>query len=128
MKAIRVREIGGPEQLRLEDVSDPIPGPGQVLIDVEAIGVNFIEVYQRVGLYKVTLPATPGAEAAGTVAALGPGVTSLRVGERVATTDVLGAYAEKALVAADRAVSLPDGIDTKTAAAVMLQGMTAHYL
>jgi NADPH2:quinone reductase len=128
MKAIRVHEIGGPEVLRYEDVPDPTPGPGQALIRVEAAGVNFIEVYQRRGLYRVPLPATPGSEAAGVVAALGDGVRDLAPGDRVASTNVAGAYAEYALAAAERLVKLPPGVTTRQAAAVMLQGMTAHYL
>ena len=128
MKAIRVHSAGGPEHLRYEDVPDPTPGAGQLLLRVEAAGVNFIEVYQRTGLYKMPLPATPGAEAAGTVLAVGEGVRDWRVGDAVATVDAQGSYAERALVAADRAVAIPPGLDAKRSAAVMLQGMTAHYL
>jgi NADPH:quinone reductase len=128
MNAIRVHATGGPEALRFELTPTPTPGPGQVLIQVEAIGVNFIEVYQRTGLYAVALPAIPGSEAAGTVAALGPGVTSPRVGDRVASMNVLGAYAEMALAAADRVVPLPAAVSSRVGAAVLLQGMTAHYL
>jgi NADPH:quinone reductase len=128
MKAIRVRQTGGPEVLRLEEVPDPVPGAGQVVIRVEAVGVNFIEIYQRTGLYAVPLPATPGSECAGVVAALGPGVEGVAVGDRVATVNAHGAYAEQTLVAADRVVKLPEGVDTRLAAAVLLQGMTAHYL
>ena len=128
MKAIRVHATGGPEVLRLDELPTPAPGPGQVLIQVEAIGVNFIEVYHRTGLYPVALPFTPGSEAAGTVAALGPGVTSFRVGDRVASVNVLGAYADTALAPAERVVALPAGLSTRDGAAAMLQGMTAHYL
>jgi NADPH2:quinone reductase len=128
MKAIRVHEPGGPEALRLERISDPIPGPGRVLLRIEAIGVNFMEVYQRRGLYKVVLPAIPGGEAAGVVTAVGEGVADVAPGDRVASTNVSGAYAELAVVAADRVVKLPPGVTTRQAAAVMLQGMTAHYL
>jgi NADPH2:quinone reductase len=128
MKAVRVHAYGGPEALVFEDAPDPSPGPGQLLIKVEAAGVNFIEVYHRTGLYPVSLPAIPGTEAAGTVLAVGPGVSGIRTGDAVASTNVLGAYAERALVAADRAVSVPSGVTTRQAAAVMLQGMTAHYL
>jgi NADPH2:quinone reductase len=128
VKAIVVERTGGPEVLRISDVRDPQPGAGQVRVRVEAVGVNFIEIYQRTGLYPVTLPATPGGEAAGVVEQVGAGVTDLAEGDRIAWTGVPGAYAERALVPTDRAVRLPDGIDTKTGAAVMLQGMTAHYL
>src|SRR3989442_15434585 len=128
MKAIRIHTPGGPEALRYEDVEQPAPGPGQVLVKIEAAGVNFIDVYQRTGQYKVPVPFTLGQEAAGTVAAVGPGVAEPGVGERVAYTTVLGAYAEYALVPADRVVRLPDGVSAKQGAAVMLQGLTAHYL
>src|SRR6266480_1436942 len=128
MKAIRVRTPGGPEALCYEDVEQPAPGPGQVLVKIEAAGVNFIDVYQRTGHYKVPLPVTLGQEAAGTVSAVGPGVAEPKVGERVAYASLLGAYAEYAVVPADRVVVLPDGVSTKQGAAVMLQGMTAHYL
>src|SRR5216110_2587376 len=128
MKAIRVHTPGGPEALRYEDVERPTPGPGQVLVKIEAAGVNFIDVYQRTGLYKVPMPFTLGQEAAGSVAAVGPGVTEPKVGDRVAYTSILGAYAEYAVVPADRVVVLPDGVTARQAAAAMLQGMTAHYL
>src|SRR5205823_11475284 len=128
MKAIRVRTPGGPEALRLEDVPEPKPEAGQVLVKDEAAGVNFIDVYQRTGLYKVPMPFTLGQEAAGSVAAVGPGVTERKVGDRVAYTSILGAYAEYAVVPADRVVALPDGVSTKQGAAAMLQGLTAHYL
>src|SRR5204862_362948 len=120
MKAIRVHTPGGPEALRYEEIERPAPGPGQVLVKIEAAGVNFIDVYQRTGHYKVPLPVTLGQEAAGTVSAVGPGVAAPKVGERVAYASLLGAYAEYAV--------LPDGVSTKQGAAVMLQGMTAHYL
>ena len=128
MKAIRVHAPGGPDALRYEDVPRPTPGPGQVLVKIEAAGVNFIDVYQRTGLYKVPLPFTLGQEAAGSVAAVGPGVKEPKVGDRVAYTSILGAYAEYAVVPAERVVVLPDGVSTKQGAAAMLQGMTAHYL
>src|SRR5881409_2565939 len=128
MKAIRVHRPGGPEALRYEEIERPAPGPGQVLVKIEAAGVNFIDVYQRTGHYKVPLPVTLGQEAAGTVSAVGPGVAEPKVGERVAYASLLGAYAEYAVVPADRVVVLPDGVSTKQGAAVMLQGMTAHYL
>ena len=128
MKAIRVHEPGGPEVMRLEDLPRPEPGPGQALIRIEAIGVNFIEVYQRRGLYPVPMPSTPGSEAAGAVVAVGAGVTGLAAGDLVASTDLGGTYAEFALAAADRLVRLPSGVTPRQAAAAMLQGMTAHYL
>jgi NADPH2:quinone reductase len=128
MNAVRVHAYGGPEVLRYESVPAPEPGPGQALVKLEAIGLNFIDCYQRSGLYKVALPFTPGNEAAGTVSAVGPGVAGLKVGDRVAYAPALGAYAEYAVVAADRLVALPEGLDAATAAAVTLQGMTAHYL
>lgn len=128
MKAIRVHEYGGPGVLRYEDLSTPAPGPGQALVRIEASGVNFIDVYQRTGLYKVQFPYVLGMEGAGTVEAVGPEVTSVRPGERVVYTGPPGAYAEYAAVPADRLVTLPDGVDTRLAAAVFLQGLTAHYL
>lgn len=128
MKAIRVHEPGGPEALRLEDVPDPLPGPGQVLVRVEAAGVNFIDVYQRTGLYRVPMPMTPGQEAAGTIVAVGANVSELRAGDRVAWAGPPGAYAERAIAPADRVVWIPEGVTAVQAAAAMLQGMTAHYL
>src|SRR5947199_4121458 len=128
MKAIRVHTPGGPEALRYEDVPQPAAGPGEVLVKIEAAGVNFIDVYQRNGHYKVPVPFTLGLEAAGTVAAVGVGVAEPKVGDRVAYTTVLGAYAEYAVVPADRVVRLPDGVSAKQGAAAMLQGLTAHYL
>lgn len=128
MKAIRVHAVGGPEVLTHEDVPTPAPQAGQVLVKLEAAGVNFIDVYQRNGLYKMALPFTLGQEAAGVVTATGAGVTDVPVGERVAYPHVLGAYAQYAAVPADRVVVLPGGVSTKQGAAAMLQGMTAHYL
>lgn len=128
MKAIRVHAPGGPDALRYEEIERPVPGPGQVLVRIEAAGVNFIDVYQRTGHYKVPVPFTLGQEAAGTVAAVGPGVAEPKVAEHVAYTTVLGAYAEYAVVPADRVVVLPDGVSAKQGAAAMLQGLTAHYL
>ena len=128
MKAIRVHEPGGPEVMRLEELPRPEPGPGQALIRLEAIGVNFIEVYQRRGFYPVPMPSTPGSEAAGAVVAVGAGVTGLVAGDLVASTDLGGTYAEFALAAADRLVRLPSGVTPRQGAAAMLQGMTAHYL
>ncbi len=128
MKAVRVHEHGGPEVLRYEDIPLPTLGPGQALVKVEAIGLNYIDVYHRSGLYKTSLPFTPGMEAAGTVTATGPGVTEVQVGDRVAYAPSIGTYAESAVVAADRLVKLPEGLDARSAAAAILQGMTAHYL
>ena len=128
MKAIQAQEIGGPEVLQLRDVPDPQPGEGQALVRIHATGVNFIDIYQRSGLYKLGLPYVPGSEAAGEVVALGPGVTEFAVGDRVAYSNVLGAYAELAAVPAGRLVRIPEGLDFRQAAALMLQGMTAHYL
>ena len=128
MKAIRVHAPGGPEALRYDEVERPAPGPGQVLVKIEAAGVNFVDVYNRTGRYPVSLPFTPGQEAAGSVAAVGPGVAEPNVGDRVAYANILGAYAEYAVVPADRVVVLPNGVSVKQAAAAMLQGMTAQYL
>jgi NADPH2:quinone reductase len=128
MKAIQVQQTGGPEVLQLAELPIPEPGPGQVLIRVEATGVNFIEIYFRKGTYKSALPFTPGSEAAGTVEELGPGVTGFKAGDAVASVSVLGSYAEYALVAAASLLKLPDGLTMGQAAAAMLQGMSAHYL
>jgi NADPH2:quinone reductase len=128
MKAIQIYQTGGPEVLRQVELPIPEPGPGQVLIRVEAVGVNFIEVYFRKGVYKAALPLTPGSEAAGTVEELGPGVTGFVAGELVASVSVLGSYAEYALVPAAQLVKVPAGLTPEQAAAAMLQGMTAHYL
>jgi len=128
MRAIVVSQTGGPEVLQLSDVNDPVPGPGELLVKVGAAGVNFTEIYSRTGLYPIEPPFTPGAEAAGHVLAVGEGVTDFKPGDRVATVDARGSYAEQVIVPADRAVSVPDGVGIETAAAVALQGMTAHYL
>ncbi len=128
MKAIRVHETGGPQQLRYEDVPMPEPGAEQVLVKVAAAGLNFIDVYHRSGLYPMTPPFTPGSEMAGTVAAIGAEVSGFAVGDRVASVRAIGAYAEYALVPATMLVRVPDGIELQQAAAAMLQGMTAHYL
>jgi len=128
MRAIRVSATGGPEALQLEDMPTPEPGLGQVRIKVEAAGVNFIEIYQRKGQYKAPLPLTPGSEAAGVLDAVGPNVTDVHVGERVASVNALGSYAQYALVEADRVVPLPEGVSVEVAAAVMTQGITAHFL
>lgn len=128
MRAIRVHEHGGPEVLGVEEFPDPRPGPGEVLVRIEAVGVNFIDVYTRKGQYKAARPYTPGTEAAGTVVAVGTGVREPAVGQRVASTNFTGAYAELAIAKADRLSVLPDAVSTRVAAAVMLQGMTAQYL
>jgi NADPH2:quinone reductase len=128
MKAIIVRQNGGPEQLRYENIEQPKPGNGQVLVKVAAAGVNFIDVYQRNGLYKVPLPFVPGQEGAGVIELVGDGVANWKPGDRVAYVTTPGSYAEYAVVPASALVKVPDGLDLKLAAAVMLQGMTAHYL
>jgi NADPH2:quinone reductase len=128
MHAIRIHAPGGPEVLSFEEVALPDPGPGQALVRHEAIGVNFIDVYHRTGLYPMARPFTPGLEAAGVVERIGEDVTTVRPGDRVAYGDVPGAYAEEAIVPADRLVPVPDGVGSEEAAALMLQGMTAHYL
>lgn len=128
MQAIQVQAYGGPEVLVPTDLPTPQPGPGEVLVDLAATGVNFIEIYQRTGRYPAPLPFVPGAEGAGTVTALGPGVEAVRVGDRVASVDFRGSYAAQSIVPVDRVVAIPDGISDETAAAAMLQGLTAHYL
>ncbi len=128
MKAVRVHQYGGLEALKLEDIPVPNPGVGEARVKIEAIGVNFIDIYHRLGRYQGSLPFTLGQEAAGVVDAVGPEVVEVRPGDRVAYASVQGSYAEFAIVSAGRLVPIPDGVDTKQAAAVMLQGMTAHYL
>jgi len=128
MKAIRIRQTGGPEVLQLEDVPDPTPGAGDALVEICASGVNYIDVYFRTGLYPYPIPGVLGLEGAGTVVALGPDVTDLEIGDRVAYTNVPGSYAEKVAAPAERLVRLPDGLSFRDGAAAMLQGMTAHYL
>jgi NADPH2:quinone reductase len=128
MKAIQIQATGGPEVLQLVDLPIPEPGPGQVLIRVEATGVNFIEIYFRKGVYKAAFPLVPGSEAAGTVEEIGPGVTGFSAGDAVVSTSVIGAYAEYALVPAAQLVKIPAGVSMEAAAAAILQGMTAHYL
>jgi NADPH2:quinone reductase len=128
MKAIQVKEPGGPEQLQLVEVPVPVPGAGQALVRIAASGVNFIDIYFRTGLYKAELPVTIGSEAAGIVEAIGADVTEVAPGDRVAYAMVRGSYAEYAAVPAAQLVKVPDGIDLDSAAAGMLQGMTAHYL
>lgn len=128
MRAVRVRAPGGPDALRLEEVPVPAPQQGEVLIRVGAAGVNFIDVYQREGRYPLPLPFTAGQEGAGTVAAIGSGVTGVAIGDRVAWAGVQGGYAEYAVVPAARLVPLPDDVTEAQGAAALLQGMTAHYL
>jgi NADPH2:quinone reductase len=128
MKAIRVHEKGGADVLRYEDVADPVPATGGLLVEVEAIGINFIDIYFRQGLYQASLPLTLGSEAAGVVRALGAGVDGFKVGDRVVSQSVRGSYAERAVVPAATAIRIPEGIPTKLAAAMWLQGLTAHYL
>jgi NADPH:quinone reductase len=126
--AIRIHQTGGPEVLQWEEIKVGAPDAGQVSLKQTAIGLNFIDVYHRTGLYPLPLPFVPGMEAAGVVQAVGAGVTNLKPGDRVAYASVIGAYAETRLIAADKVVKLPDAIDERTAAAMMLQGMTARYL
>ena len=128
MKAVRFHEFGGHDVLLREDVPKPAPGEGEILVRLAACGVNFIDTYQRSGAYNVPLPHIAGQEGAGEVVALGEGAKGVAVGDRVAYTGVGASYAEFVVVPATRAVKLPDGIDAATAAAVLLQGMTAHYL
>ena len=126
--AIRIHQPGGPEVMKWESVEVPAPGPGQVRLKQHAVGVNYIDVYQRSGLYKMPLPFVAGTEGAGEVVAVGPGVTDFKVGDRGAYAGALGGYAEERVMPADRLVKLPDSIDYKTGAAMMLQGMTVRYL
>jgi len=128
MKAVRVHARGGPEALVFEDAPEPTPKSGEVLVRVEAAGVNFIDVYHRTGLYEIAMPAILGREGAGTVEAVGPDVANLSPGDRVAWAMEPGAYAEMTVVPSSRLVKIPDGVPTRVAAAAMLQGMTAHYL
>jgi NADPH2:quinone reductase len=128
MKAIQVKQCGSPEALEVVEIPTPAPGPEQALVKIEASGINFIDVYFRTGLYKADLPFTPGSEAAGVVEAVGDGVTEVSAGDRVVYAMTRGSYAEYAAVPAWQLVKLPPSLDSKLAAAAMLQGMTAHYL
>lgn len=128
MRVIRVNVLGGPEKLTLETAPEPVPGPGQVVVQLEAMGVNYIDTYYRRGLYQTQVPFVPGQEGAGTVRLVGNGVSAIAIGDRVAFTGIMGSYAEWQAVPADRVVKLPSGLRFKDGAAAMLQGMTAHYL
>jgi NADPH2:quinone reductase len=128
MKAIIVEQFGAAGALQYKDVETPQPKQGEALVKLGAVGLNFIDVYHRTGLYPLPLPFTPGSEGAGTVEAVGEGVSGVAVGDRVAYASSPGSYAEYACVAVDRLIKLPEGIDEQQAAAAMLQGMTAHYL
>lgn len=128
MRAIVVSESGGPERLVLEDVQDPAPEAGEVLVEIAAAGLNFVDTYQRSGLYPMDFPMTPGLEGAGVVIEVGQSVDGFSVGDRVGWTSVLGSYAEKLAVPADKAIPIPETITESTTAAVLLQGVTAHYL
>ncbi|MQY21006.1 quinone oxidoreductase family protein [Nocardia macrotermitis] len=128
MHAIQVSELGGPEVLHYTEVSDPVIGPGQVLVDTEAIGINFIDTYIRSGVYQTVPPYIPGAEGSGVVTAVGSGVTDIRVGDRIAWAAGPGSYAERVAVEAAVAVPVPEGVEPPVAASALLQGMTAHYL
>lgn len=128
MKAVVIHRAGGPEELSFEDVADPVPGPGDLLVEVSAAGLNYIDTYHRIGLYPMEYPIVPGVEGAGTVIAIGEGVTGFSIGDRVAWAGPLGSYAERKVVPADRAVPVPTSVGLDVAAAVLLQGITAHYL
>ena len=128
MKSIQVQEHGGPEKLKLVEIPKPQPGPKQALVRIAYSGVNFIDIYFRIGLYKADLPLTPGNEASGTVEAVGSEVTEVAPGDHVAYAMTRGSYTEYALVPAAQLVKIPAGVELATAAAAMLQGMTAHYL
>jgi len=128
MRAIQIAQTGGPEVLTLRELPTPTPGAGQALIEIEACGVNFIDVYVREGRYPSALPFVPGQEAAGVVVALGPGVATVKVGDRVAWCHAMGTYAEFAVAPVSMLIAIPDGVTSRQAAAAMLQGMTAHYL
>jgi NADPH2:quinone reductase len=128
MKAIRIQETGGPDVLKLEEVEAPEPGPRQVRVRVAAVGVNFIDVYFRLGLYPAKPPFTPGREGAGVVDAVGPNVTGFTIGDRVAFSNEPASYAQSVVAPPERLVKVPDDVSLEMAAAVMLQGMTAHYL
>jgi NADPH2:quinone reductase len=128
MRAIVINEAGGPDALTLAEVPAPSAGPGQIVVDVAAAGLNFIDTYQRGGLYPMQFPFTPGMEGAGTIASVGDGGGEWSVGDRVAWTSTIGSYAEQVVASAERLVAVPDGVELEQAAAAILQGLTAHYL
>lgn len=128
MRAVRVTKSGGPEVLEVAEVDAPAPGAGEVLVEVAAAGVNYIDTYQREGIYPMDLPYTPGMEGAGRVTALGEGVSGVAVGDRIAWASTLGSYAEQVTVRWDQAVPVPDGVADDVAVGALLQGMTAHFL
>lgn len=128
MKAVTIKEFGGPEVMTYGEKDKPVPGPAEALIKIEAAGINYIDTYQRTGLYPIPLPATLGLEAAGVIEEIGPEVTLFSRGDRVAYTSALGAYAEYAAVDQSKLVRIPEGVSSEEAAASMLQGCTAHYL
>ena len=128
MRAIQITETGGPEVLRWTELPDPSPGPGELLVELAAAGVNYIDTYHRSGAYPMPLPFIPGSEGAGTVTALGPDVSDVAVGDQVAWAGSPGSYAERVVVPAAQAVPVPQGVDIEIAGGCLLQGMTAHYL
>ena len=128
MKAIQITEYGGPEVMKYSEVSDPVAASGEALVKIEAVGVNFTDIYSRAGINPPGLPWIVGVEGAGVVTGVGAGVDSINVGDNVAYSGVFGSYAEMASVPASKLIKLPDGLDARSGAAVMLQGMTAHYL
>ena len=128
MKAIRIHQVGGPETMQLEEIPQPEPARGETRVRLEAIGVNYIDTYHRTGLYPLDLPFTPGIEGAGVIQEVEPSVEDFRVGDRVAFANSLGAYSEEKIVAAKDLAKLPEGMESRTAAAAMVQGITAHYL
>ena len=128
MYAVQAQRAGGPEVLEYVEIDDPTPGEGEVLVDVKATGMNFIDTYRRSGVYPMPFPHIPGTEGAGVVSQVGEGVTNVQVGDRVAWHDAPGSYAQKVAVKADMLVPVPEDIDFDTAAAILLQGLTAHYL
>jgi NADPH2:quinone reductase len=127
-RAIRIHAFGDSSVLRYEEIPDPTPKPGEAVVSIEAVGVNFLDVYHRSGVYPIPLPITIGQEGAGIVRSVGDGVTSVKVGDRVAWTGIFGSYAEVNVIPANRLVRVPAGLQTRQAAAIMLQGITAHYL
>lgn len=128
VKAVRVHDYGGPEVLSVDDIDIGAPGAGEVLIRHTAVGLNFIDTYHRGGLYPMDLPFTPGLEGAGIVGEVGESVDDFSIGDRIGWTNVIGSYAEKVAVPADKAIPIPEGVDESTTAAMLLQGITAHYL